>query len=582
MAEQPTQPGSREERVNAILAAYLDEVAGGQAPNRADLLARHPELAPELASFFAEDEQVRRLAEPLRSAVCDLPAKAATQPPADPSLGLVRYFGDYELLQEIARGGMGVVYRARQITLDRVVAVKMILAGQLAGPDDVRRFHQEARLAANLRHPNIVAIHEVGEHQGQHYFSMDFIEGTSLAALLRDTALLPHKAARYVLAVARAVQYAHDRGVLHRDLKPGNVLIDRFDQPHVTDFGLARPINKDSSLTASGAVLGTPGYMPPEQVEGRSELTVAADVYALGAILYELLTGRPPFKGATVFDTLQQSLENDPVPPRLLNPKLPRDLETICLKCLEKDPVKRYASAAELGGDLGRFLAGEPIQGRRQGAARRVVRWVRRHPLPALLLGCVTLQPLIVWLSLAIPPETAERLSWGMPMHFSAEVMAVVVMTLTAWVVYFPPAGAERWKRAVVLLALLILYAFAHRALLSQLDSETLFGVVRGVCAGVELGALMGLICGGVGTLVRRVTDASLVATVLGACVGTILSLLGATVFLFFHENQVDEGTFQLLVLATWIPWALCTVAGALLAGWISRRRMLPTIASNG
>jgi hypothetical protein len=591
MTESSNDPGSREDRVNAILAAYLDAVAAGQAPDRAELLGRHPDLAAELTSFFVQDDQVRQLAEPRRPAAPESSAEPATLPPGQspvaPPLGRVRYFGDYELLEEVARGGMGVVYRARQVTLDRVVAVKMILAGQLAGPDDVRRFHQEARMAANLQHPSIVAVHEVGEHQGQHYFSMDFIEGTSLAALVRDKALAPQKAARYVVAVARAVHYAHQRGVLHRDLKPANVLIDRLDQPHVTDFGLARPISQDSRLTATGAVLGTPGYVAPEQVDGGSGLGVAADVYSLAAVLYELLTGRPPFQGATVFDTLQQTLHNDPVPPRRLKPTLPRDLETICLKCLAKNPHWRYGSAAELADDLARFLADEPIQARPQGAGQRVVKWVRRHPLAALLVAGVVLQPLVMWLSLAIPPETAERLSWGMPMHFSAFLVWLGMMSLVSWWVYFPPSGVERWKRALVSLGFLVFYGFASRALLSLLGgtssfalvNETLYGVVRGVCAGLELGVLMGLICGGVGMLARRLTAGSPVATVVGACLGTIFSLIAATVVLFLHENEMDEGAFGVLVLAMYLPWALCTFAGALLGGWISRRHAIPVPA---
>jgi hypothetical protein len=564
----PSSPDERSQRLDEVVTAYLKAVEAGQAPDQAAWLARYPEFAAELQAFFAAQDEVVRLAGPLRS----LPET-------------VRYFGDYELIEEIARGGMGVVYRARQVTLDRVVALKMILAGQLAGPDDVRRFHQEARTAANLQHPNIVSIHEVGEHQGQHYFSMDFIEGTSLAALVRDHPLAPEKAARYVLAVAAAVQYAHERGVLHRDLKPGNVLLDRFDQPRVTDFGLARRIDQDSSLTVTGAVIGTPGYMPPEQVDGHAALTPAADVYALGATLYELLTGRPPFKGATVFDTLQQALENDPVPPRLLNAKVPRDLETICLKCLEKRPPQRYASAAELGGDLARFLGGEPIQGRRQGAIQRSVKWLRRHPTLTLLATILTLQPLVMSLSVAIPPQTAERLSWGMPMNFMAFVTGVIVMGLASAFVYFPPPGAKRWKRALVLLTFLVLYGFANRALPSLLGAPQTFAVeggmllrvMHGVCAGVELGALLGLICGGVGMLARWLTDGSLLASLLGAILGTILSLFGATVVLFLYEDRVEEETFQLLlVLITYLPWALCTVAGAFLGGWISRREAIP------
>ncbi|MEX2121901.1 MAG: protein kinase [Pirellulales bacterium] len=295
-------------------------------------------------------------------------------------------FGDYELQEEIARGGMGIVYKARQVSLDRIVALKMILAGQLAGPDEVQRFRTEAQAAANLRHPNIVAIHEVGEHQGQHYFSMDYVPGISLAAIARESPLPAQRAAGYVRTIARAIQYAHARGILHRDLKPSNVLIDVHDQPWVTDFGLAKrwtsvPGQDEdkpglADLTATGQILGTPSYMPPEQASGtRGQIGPASDIYSLGAILYELMTGRPPFRAETPLDTLLQVLESEPAAPRLLNPKLPKDLETICLKCLRKDSSERYVSAADLAEDLGRFLAGEPIRARPLSAAERLSRW---------------------------------------------------------------------------------------------------------------------------------------------------------------------------------------------------------------
>jgi serine/threonine protein kinase len=256
------------------------------------------------------------------------PEPLAPEPLASPApLGTVRYFGDYELLEEVARGGMGVVYKARQVSLNRVVAIKMILAGQLAGEADVRRFRAEAQTAAGLQHPHIVAIHEVGEHQGQHYFSMDFVEGQSLADRIAGGPLPPMQAARYVEVVARAIQYAHERGVLHRDLKASNILLDREDRPRVTDFGLARQITTDKGLTTSGAVLGTPSYMPPDQATGqRDQLGPASDVYSLGAVLYELVTGRPPFRAATPLDTLLQVLEAEPAPvePGPYRPPLPR------------------------------------------------------------------------------------------------------------------------------------------------------------------------------------------------------------------------------------------------------------------
>ncbi len=325
------------------------------------------------------------------TAFVEISANAGVAPAEASALGRIRYFGDYEIAGEVARGGMGVVFRARQLSLNRTVALKMILAGQLANETEVQRFRAEAEAAAGLDHPGIVPVYEVGQHEGHHYFSMGFVEGESLADRLAGGPLTARDSGTLLVQVAEAIEFAHRRGVIHRDIKPANILIDRSGQPRVTDFGLARKVQGDSGLTASGQIMGTPSFMAPEQARGeRGGVGPPADVYSLGATLYCMVTGRPPFQAATAIETVLMVISEEPVPPRRLNASVPRDLETIALKCLRKDPGRRYASAGALALDLRRYLRGEPIVARPVGAIERAVKWVKRRPVVSGLIGLST------------------------------------------------------------------------------------------------------------------------------------------------------------------------------------------------
>jgi len=362
------------------------------------------------------------------------PASSSQPPTHSLSANTVRYFGDYELLERIAEGGMGVVYRARQVSLNRLVALKMVRLGQFASESQLRRFRIEAEAAGQLGHEHIVHIHEIGVHDGQSFFSMDLIEGGDLSQHISNlkSPMASRDAAKLLATIARAVHHAHQRGVLHRDLKPANILLDRANEPHITDFGLAKLIETDSSLTLSHAVLGTPAYMAPEQAAGKAkEISTATDLYSLGAILYELLTGQPPFTGATPAEIVRKVIDEEPVPPHLVSrssrreeaqtsgaetlsikesqslltsaaTRIDKDLETICLKCLEKDPARRYSTADALAEELERWLRGEPILARPVTFTERLWKWTRRHPavsalLAIIVLGALTSAGAILW-----------------------------------------------------------------------------------------------------------------------------------------------------------------------------------------
>jgi serine/threonine protein kinase len=356
----------------------------------------------------------------------DLPPPPSRPPPV---------VAGYDLLGEIGRGGMGVVYRARHNRLGRVVALKLLRAGALAGPEERERFLREARAVARLQHPHIVQVYDVGEHAGGPYLALELVPGGSLARRLADRPLPPRAAAELVATLAEAVQYAHSQGVVHRDLKPANILLSlvpcplslaqkrvpseglqgttdkgQGTIPKITDFGLARSLADDPGTTASGAVIGTPSYMAPEQAAGARAVTPAADIYALGAILYECLTGRPPFRAATVLETLDQVRSADPVAPARLQPAVARDLNTVCLKCLEKEPAKRFGTAQDLADDLRRFLAGEPVLARPVGVWGRTWRWCRRNPRVASLLVALAVALTAGFAGVFVQWRRAERL----------------------------------------------------------------------------------------------------------------------------------------------------------------------------
>jgi WD40 repeat protein len=373
--------------VDELAEEFVARYRKGERPSLTEYTQAHPELAAEIRDLFPALVMMEdvRPGDGHQTATAIRPAAGAGAPARGSRIG------DYELLDELGRGGMGVVYKARQVSVNRLVALKLVRAGELASEAEVQRFRAEAEHTAQLDHPHIVPLYEVGDHQGQPFFTMKLLDGGTLGQHL-DRFKDPRLAAALVAAVAGAVHHAHRHGILHRDLKPANILLDADNRPYVTDFGLARRVAGSAGLTQSGAIVGTPSYMAPEQARGeRRGVTTAADVYALGALLYELLSGRPPFVGETPTDVLLRVLQEEPLPPSRLNPQAPRDLEVVCLKCLAKEPERRYASAEAVADELRRWLAGESIQARPVGRAERLFRWARRHPARAAVCGLLVL-----------------------------------------------------------------------------------------------------------------------------------------------------------------------------------------------
>lgn len=378
----PVSEHDRDERLALVLDALAKQQAKGIRIDY-DVVAReHPDLVDEIRQLLAVGQMIDfGKAAPTVGSTLPHPGT----PVATTFQKLPTMFGQYELQEEIGRGGMGVVYKAFDKRLNRHVALKMILRGIHATAADLNRFDSEAKAAGGLTHPNIVPIYEIGVTDGQAYFSMKYVEGRTLAAVMADKPLHPREAAMYMVAIARAVHHAHEKGILHRDLKPSNILIDDNDQPLVTDFGLAKRVEGGQSITGTGAIVGTPSYMAPEQAEGTKNPTAACDVYSLGAILYELLTGRPPFLAASAVETLLLVRSEEPVRPRALNPQIDVDLEYICRKCLEKSPEHRYKSAAKLADDLEAFLQGDVVSARSSSLVYFVTRLFREtHHAPVL------------------------------------------------------------------------------------------------------------------------------------------------------------------------------------------------------
>lgn len=511
-----------EERLALLFSELTDRVQRGEQISLEEQCRLHPDLAPDLRDLWGALLVTQAVG---KSSAAGFNESSITLPPSGsgemPSgvIELPCQFGDYELLAELGRGGMGVVYRARQISLGREVALKMILRGQLASPADRDRFRAEAEASARLDHPGIVPVYEVGEIHGRPYFTMKYIHGTTLAQRLADGPLPAREGAKILAAVARAVHFAHTRGILHRDLKPSNILLDDLDVPHVMDFGLAKQQGEGESLTKTGAVLGTPAYMAPEQAAGaRGEVGPHSDVYSLGVVLYALLTGRPPFQAASPVDVVLLVLEQDPVPPRVLNPKADRDLEMIALRCLQKPIDLRYPTAAALAEDLEAYLNNESIAARSGRFGQVVAWWLRETHHAAVLenwgllwmwhsLVLCALCALTQLLRMMLPvDEQLYRETGAAPNADTLRLCCILLWTVVAgtWAAVFwglrrrmgPVTFVERqiahvWAASMISIALL----FPVEYLLKEppLRLSPVLGLITGMVFVVKAGILSGI-----------------------------------------------------------------------------------------
>ena len=380
----------------------------------------------------------------------DTSTLAPTSPKKKAAVTKFSSFGDYEIIDEIARGGMGVVYKARQKSLNRVVALKMILSGQLAGEEEIQRFRSEAEAAANLDHPGIVPVYEIGEHDGHQFFSMGFVDGESLQNKLIDGPLTSKEAAVLVIKIAEAVSFAHEHGVIHRDLKPANILLDKYGEPKITDFGLAKLIDSDSDLTRTAQAIGSPNWMPPEQAAGKSStVDERADVYALGAILYHLITGRPPFQAATQFETMMQVIQSEPVPPRRLNRAVPVDLEIITMWSLEKDRDMRFQNAMQLVGELDLFLSGKPTESRSVTFFEKLFKHAMRHKTTTTLIYTLIFTYLFFFLTLLFSPEILQHVLFGIQVSFYLVTIAIAIAFVFGVISSYEKNQQEKLKWAL-------------------------------------------------------------------------------------------------------------------------------------